>query len=211
METVNEFAGRMRESLEEAKAALTKAKDDMARYYDQRHDPTPEYKVGDKVYLDASDTKMMRPSKKLAHRNLGPHPIVRHVGSHAYRLCLPQSLSRLHPVFPVVKLILAPHDSFNRRNRAPPPPEIVDDEEHYEVEEIIDSRFHCNKLQYLVKWKGFRYEENSWMNEGDIFVPPLVRDFHQNHPGAPRRIQKIHFDSVFSTALRSLRPRGGVM
>jgi len=32
METVNEFAGRMRESLEEAKAALAKAKDDMARY-----------------------------------------------------------------------------------------------------------------------------------------------------------------------------------
>jgi len=29
METANEFAGRMRESLEEAKAALSKAKDDM--------------------------------------------------------------------------------------------------------------------------------------------------------------------------------------
>ena len=57
MESVSEFAGRMRESLEEAKATLTKAKDNMARYYDQRHDPTPEYKVGDKVYLDASDIK----------------------------------------------------------------------------------------------------------------------------------------------------------
>src|ERR671915_2236274 len=211
METANEFAERMHESLEEAKAALAKAKDDMARYYDQRHDPTPEYKVGDKVYLDASDIKMTRPSKKLAHRNLGPFPIVRCVGSHAYRLHLPQSLSQLHPVFPVVKLTLAPHDSFNRQNRAPPPPEIVDDEEHYEVEEIIDSRFHCNKLQYLVKWKGFGYEENSWMNEGDIFAPRLVRDFHHNHPGAPHHIQRIHFDSTFSTASRSLRPRGGVM
>jgi len=57
METANEFAGRMRESLEEAKAALAKAKDDMVRYYNQRHDPTPEYQVGDKVYLDASDIK----------------------------------------------------------------------------------------------------------------------------------------------------------
>ncbi len=99
MEAANEFAGRMRESLEEAKAALAKAKDDMARYYNQRHDPTPEYQVGDKVYLDASDIKTTRPSKKLAHRNLGPFPIVRRVGSHAYRLRLPRSLSRLHPVF----------------------------------------------------------------------------------------------------------------
>ena len=118
MEMVSEFAGRVRKSLEEAKATLAKAKDDMARYYDQCHNPTPEYKVGDKVYLDASDIKTTRPSKKLAHRNLGPYPIVRRVGSHAYRLRLPQSLSRLHPVFPVVKLTLAPHDAFNHRNRA---------------------------------------------------------------------------------------------
>jgi chromodomain-containing protein len=211
METANEFAGRMRESLEEAKAALTKAKDDMAHYYNQRRDPTPEYQVGDKVYLDASDIKTTRPSKKLAHRNLGPFPIVRRVGSHAYRLRLPRSLSRLHPVFPVIKLTLAPHDSFNRRNQPPPPPEIVDDEEHYEVEEILDSRFHRNKLQYLVKWKGFGYEENSWTNERDVFAPRLVREFHQNHPAAPRHIRKIHFDSMFSTASRSLRSRRGVM
>ena len=108
METANEFAGRMRESLEEAKAALSKAKDDMVQYYNQRHDPTPEYQVRDKVYLDASDIKTTQPSKKLAHRNLGPFPIVRHVSSHAYHLHLPCSLSQLHPVFPVVKLTLAP-------------------------------------------------------------------------------------------------------
>src|SRR6266536_5888371 len=68
METVNKFAGRMRESLEEAKAALAKAKDDMVRYYNQCHDPTLEYQVRDKVYLDASDIKTTRLSKKLAHR-----------------------------------------------------------------------------------------------------------------------------------------------
>ena len=34
--TVNEFKDRMEASLEEAKSALPKAKDDMARYYNQR-------------------------------------------------------------------------------------------------------------------------------------------------------------------------------
>jgi len=197
METADEFAGRMRESLEEAKAALAKAKDDMVRYYNQHHDPTPEYQVGDKVYLDTSDIKTTRPSKKLAHRNLGPFPIVRRVGSHAYRLRLPRSLSRLHPVFPVVKLMLAPQDQFGRHNKPPPPPEIVDDEEHYEVEKILDSRLYRGKLQYLVKWKGFGYEENSWASENDVFAPRLIRDFHQTNPAAPRRIRKIHFDSIF--------------
>jgi transposase InsO family protein len=38
LETVNEFKGRMKAVLEEAKAALVKSKDDMARYYNQRRD-----------------------------------------------------------------------------------------------------------------------------------------------------------------------------
>jgi hypothetical protein len=33
VEAVNEFTDRMRDTLEEAKSALAKAKDDMARYY----------------------------------------------------------------------------------------------------------------------------------------------------------------------------------
>jgi hypothetical protein len=33
VEAVNEFTNWMRDTLEEAKSALTKAKDDMARYY----------------------------------------------------------------------------------------------------------------------------------------------------------------------------------
>jgi enamine deaminase RidA (YjgF/YER057c/UK114 family) len=33
VEVVNEFTNQMRDTLEEAKSALAKAKDDMARYY----------------------------------------------------------------------------------------------------------------------------------------------------------------------------------
>ena len=39
VEAVNEFAERMKSSMDEARAALAKAKDDMARYYNQWHDP----------------------------------------------------------------------------------------------------------------------------------------------------------------------------
>ena len=45
----------MRSTLEEAKSALAKSKDDMVRYYDQRCVPALEYQPGDKVCLDASD------------------------------------------------------------------------------------------------------------------------------------------------------------
>jgi len=66
METINEFTDRMKATLEEAKSALAKSKDDMARYYNQRHSPTPVFNPGDKVFLDTSDIHTTRPSKKLS-------------------------------------------------------------------------------------------------------------------------------------------------
>ena len=83
---VNEFKDLMDKSLEEAKAALTKSKDDMACYYNQRRMPAPEYHVGDKVFLNASDIKTTCPSPKLAHRYLSPYLIQRKVGRNAYWL-----------------------------------------------------------------------------------------------------------------------------
>src|SRR6202789_2799074 len=108
LEAVNEFADRMKSTLDEARAALSKSKDDMARYYNKRRTPAPVFAVGEKVFLDASDVSTTRPSKKFAHRYLGPFPVVRPVGSHAYHLKLPPSMSRLHAVFHVVKLMPAP-------------------------------------------------------------------------------------------------------
>ena len=60
----------MESALKEAKAALAKSKDDMAKYYNQKRTPAPDYQPGDRVYLDASDIQTTRPSKKLSHRRL---------------------------------------------------------------------------------------------------------------------------------------------
>ena len=83
----------MEDALEEAKAALTKSKDDMARYYNWKWTPSPDYKPGDKVYMDASDIQTSRPSRKLSHQRLGPFPVVKKVGNGVYQLRLPPSMS----------------------------------------------------------------------------------------------------------------------
>ena len=197
LESVNEFTDRMRNTLEEAKAALVKSKDDMARYYNQRRTAAPAYKPGDKVYLDASDIQTTRPSKKLSHKRLGPFRIERQVGNSAYRLQLPVSMSRLHPVFNVVKLTPAVDDPFpGRRIPPPPPPEIVDGEEEWVVEEILDSKVINRKLRYLIKWKDFGIEHNSWEPWDNVHAPDLVAEFYRNHPGAARHIRGIEFQSI---------------
>ena len=197
LEAVNEFTQRMKDTLEEAKAALTKAKDDMARYYNQRRTPAPVYSPGDKVYLDASDIQTTRPSKKFAHRRLGPYEVERRIGLNAYRLRLPVSLQRLHPVFNVIKLTPALDDPIPGRQAAPPPPpELIDGEEHYEVKEILNSRMFRRKLQYLVKWEGYGTEHNSWEYTQNVAAPDLVAEFHAKNPGAPRQIRALAFGSI---------------
>jgi hypothetical protein len=207
----------MNSALTEAKSTLAKAQDDMSRYYNRRWEPAPEYAPGDKVYLDRSDIWTSRLSKKLAHRFLGPYIVEHRVGVNAYRLCLPKSMSRLHPVFPVVKLLTAPLDPIPRRRSSPPPdPVLIDGEEEYEVEAVINSCMFRGRLQYLIQWKGYSYEHNSWENATDVHSLMLVAEFYSTHPGAPCQVRRAHLDYIsfqFSRdrCVRLSLPRGGVM
>jgi len=152
LEMVNEFTKRMESATEEAKSAIRKAQEDMTRYYNRRRSPAPIFKPGDRVYLDASDIRTIRPSPKLSHRRLGPFEIERQVGPLAYRLKLPHGLRQLHPVFNMVKLSAALDDPIpGRKPQAPPPPIVIDGEPEWEVEEVLDSRWHQRRFQFLIK------------------------------------------------------------
>ena len=84
-------------------------------------------------------------------------------------------MSQLHPVFNIVKLLQALEDPFPGWKAHPPPPlEMVDGEEHYVVECVLDSQLMRGQLQFLVKWEGYGYEENSWVPELDIAAPDKI-------------------------------------
>jgi hypothetical protein len=55
LESVNEFTDWMAKGLKEAKAALTKAKDEYVWYYNCWCEPVPVFAPGDKVWLNGSD------------------------------------------------------------------------------------------------------------------------------------------------------------
>jgi hypothetical protein len=89
LESVNEFTDRMAKGLEEAKAALTKAKDEYVMYYNYRHEPSPVFAPGDKVWLNGSDITTNRSLSKLSHHQLGPFTVKACVRHGAYCLTLP--------------------------------------------------------------------------------------------------------------------------
>jgi len=98
-------------------------------------------------------------------------------------------MKQLYLVFNVVKLTLAPDDPIPGRKLTDHPlPIIIDRELEWEVEEILDSHWHWRRFQYLVKWKGYGHEHNSWESTSEISMPELTAEFHRKHPGALRHI-----------------------
>jgi len=189
LETVNEFTERMRMAIEEAKSMICKAQEDMKRYYDRCRTPALVFNPGDKVFLDASDIRTTCPSQKLSHRWLGPFVVERRIRPMAYHLKLPYRMKQLHPVFNIVKLTPAPDDPImGHKTEDYPPPIVIDGEAEWEVEEILDSHWHRRRFQYLIKWKGYSHEHNSWESASEVFAPELMAEFHHKYPRAPRHV-----------------------
>ena len=118
-------------------------------------------------------------------------------------------MKHIHPVFNVVKLTSAPPDPIIGRHISPPPlPEIIDGEEEWVIEEILDAKVINWKLWYLVKWKDFGIEHNTWEPWDNIHAPNLVADFYQKHPGAPRHISATEFCSIQFEPLLTLTVPG---
>jgi len=61
-------------------------------------------------------------------------------------------MKQLHLVFNVVKLTLALDDLITEcKTEDHPLPIVIDGEAEWEVEEILDSRWHRRRFQYLIK------------------------------------------------------------
>jgi len=71
-------------------------------------------------------------------------------------------MKQLYPVFNVVKLTPAPDDPITgRKTEDYLPPIVIDGEAEWEVKEILNSRWHQRRFQYLIKWKEYGHEHNS--------------------------------------------------
>jgi hypothetical protein len=126
-----------------------------ADYYNKKRTGGPELKKGDKVYLLRRNIKTKRPSDKLDHLRLGPFEITEVKGPVTFKLKLPKEM-RIHPTFHISLLEKAPKGTKTII------PEIVQDEQEYEVEKIEAYDERGNEPYYLVKWKGFGKEDNTW-------------------------------------------------
>lgn len=187
----HDFSRQISELHAYLKTELKTAQDQYIRSANQLRTPAPPFEVGQEVWLNAKNIRTTRPTKKLDYRKLGPFRIVEKISSHAFKLGLPLSLKRIHPVFHVSLLEPVTPNTIPNRVPDPPPPVILPDgsEPEYEVAQILDSRFRWKKLFYFVQWRGYEDNptENSWEPaENLVNASEAINDFHFRNPDKPR-------------------------
>ena len=97
----------------------------------------------------------------------------------------------IHPIIHVSMLEPSAPNKFPNHTKTLPPPIIIDGEMELEILEILDSKIDkcCKcKLQYLVKWSGYKgtNEEPSWIPTSELkHTTESVVDFHLANPDKP--------------------------
>ncbi|GJW56619.1 putative reverse transcriptase domain-containing protein [Tanacetum coccineum] len=155
------------------KKHIQAARDRQKSYADRRHKPL-EFEVGDKVMLKVSPWKgVIRFSKrgKLNPRYIRPFKILDRVGTLAYRLELPEQLSRIHITFHVSNM----KKCFVDEPLAIPLDEIhIDDKLHFieEPVEIMDREVKRLKQRRIpivkIRWNSRRGPEFTWEREDQM-------------------------------------------
>ncbi|GJW72059.1 putative reverse transcriptase domain-containing protein [Tanacetum coccineum] len=158
------------EKIIQIKQRMQAARDRQKSYADLKRKPM-EFQVGDKVMLKVSPWKgVVRFGKrgKLNPRYVGPFKVIERVGEVAYKLELPEELSRVHNTFHVSNLkkchadepLAVPLDGLN-----------LDDKLHF-VEEPVEivgrevKRLKRSRIPLVkVRWNSKRGPEFTWERE----------------------------------------------
>ena len=151
-------ANGMKELHDALRAEMTTAQLRHKENYDRHRKPDPNLKSGDMVWFLPRNVHTTRLSKKLDYRKIGPFKILAIIGTSAYKLAFPP-LMKIHNTIHISLLEPYQDNRFPSQIQEPPPPIQIEGEDEHELDEIIDSQLHYNKLQYRAKWEGYGPEE----------------------------------------------------
>jgi len=182
-EAAGKFIEKMKKIQEEAKAALGKAQKEMKKFANRKRRKGEEYRVGDLVLLSTKNLKWQikgRRSEKLTERFVSPYKIKGIVTSNAVELDLPKSI-RIHSVVNISRVRLY-KPQVEGQKKILPKPIIIEGEEEFEVEKILNKRIVQGKEKFLVRWKRYTAEEDTWESRENLGnTKELVEEFEKEY------------------------------
>ena len=179
VESATTFVERMKKVHEETEAALRKIQKEMKRFADRGRKETEVWKKGDRVLLSTKDLVFKeRPSKKLMERYIGPYAIKEVVSSNVVKLRLPSSM-RIHLVINVSRIV---HYKEQVKGQKKKEEKLVEVEgvEEWEVEKVLNKKKIRGIEKYLIRWKGFTAEGDTWEKKENLKnTKELIKEFEQ--------------------------------
>ncbi len=141
------------------------------------------FQKGDKVWLEAKNLRRNVP-KKISAKREGPFTITEVLGPVTYRLQLPKTW-KIHNVFHAT--LLSPYRTtpVYGENFPQPPPDVIDGDDFYEVDRIVSHRKRGRGHQYLIRWKGYTAEDDSWQKLDDLKNSEEILNEYQRRKGLP--------------------------
>ena len=189
--SADKLSAKLRELMTVCQENLHHAQELQKRAHDKGVKPK-SYAPSDKVWLNRKYLKT-KWNRKFEAKFFGPFRVLHSVGRQSYKLKLPKKW-RVHDVFDVSLLEQDPI----RKERVDKKVTELDFEawnsEEYKVEVIWNSAVYVNKsksshlpgLDYLIAWKGYPEEENTWEPFSAIqHLQNLISSFHKNHLEKP--------------------------
>jgi len=190
VESATVFVERMKKVQEEAGAALRKTQEEMKRYVDRGRKETELWKKGDRVLLSTKDLVFKeRPSKKLTERYMGPYTIEEVVSSNAVKLRLP-SLMKIHLVINVSQIVRYKEQVKGQKKEEGKPIEVEGVEE-WEVEKVLNKKKIRGVEKYLIRWKGFTAEGDTWEGKENLKnTEKLIDEFKRGEVVVRRQVEE---------------------
>jgi hypothetical protein len=161
--------------------------------FDRTRNSPPNYKVNDLVLLNRNGIQWPADSErdpKLLPPLLGPFRILAVDDKlDNIKLDLPPYLSTIHNNFHLQLITPYQQDTtWHRYTNPQPEPELdpLTGDEIFELEKILDAKKFRNTFKFLVKWKGYGNEQNTWIPLKELAnATELLNDYYQQHPESP--------------------------
>jgi len=196
MPSVEHFTKRMSEIMKTASENMKFAQDKQKEQADKNRRETPNWEVGDAVFVSTENFKGFN---KLKEKFIGPFKIIEKLSNVSFRIKLPIKY-QVHNVFH--SSLLRPFyennsEMFPNRTVVNVQPPVVksvnkDEEDEWEIKELLDRRRRRNRLEYLVRWKGWSPEYDEWKTVDQLQnARQLMMDNDQENKAQSEEVNRI--------------------
>jgi hypothetical protein len=173
---------KMRDIWDFIKKKLANAQNMQKRHANQKRTSSSEYEFEDMIWLFIKNIKIERSFRKLNHKWIESYKIKK-ILKDVCQLDL-SSLMKIHDTFHIFLLRKTAIDSLIEQIQSSSSSIVIDEdeEEKYEINDILDSRYHYDKLQYKVVWID-HFSDRAWYSAENFqnHSKEILNDYHQRY------------------------------